>query len=150
MKYIRVETKKDCIEADTLFNELIKYESELDEVINGSANIEGINEEMIAKSNVFLCMAKDNDNPVGYIFAYLKTPYNNVITTNVINLEALYVKEEYRGKGIGGELITMLESWAKENFNKYTIEIVCLSNNKKAMNFYNKMGYNTTKVTLRK
>ena len=39
MEYIKIENEIDCIEADTLFNELIKYESNLDNFINGNANI---------------------------------------------------------------------------------------------------------------
>lgn len=150
MEYIKIENEIDCIEADTLFNELIKYESNLDNVINGNANIEGINKEMMSKSNVFLYMAKDNDKPVGYIFAYLKNPYSSVITTNVIMLEALYVKEEYRAKGVGKHLMTLLEKWAQNSFDKYAIEIVCISNNENAMKFYERMGYNNVKTILRK
>ena len=150
MEYKRIENEQDYIQADILFNDLIKYESKLDNVINGNCSIDGINKEMASKTNVFAYCAKDNDETVGYIFAYLKTPYNNVVTTNVINLEALFIKEEYRRKGVGEKLIHLLEDWGRNNFDKYVIEITCLSSNENALKFYQCLGYTTVKTILRK
>ena len=150
MEYIKINSEKDCIEADKLLNALIKYESDFDGIINGKCIVEDFHKEVLDKSNVFAYYVKENDVAIGYIFAYLKTPYNNVIKTNVVMLESLYVKDEYRKKGIGKTLIRMLEDWAKETLKDYVIEIVCLEKNKIALDFYNRLGYSEVKTILRK
>ena len=96
MEYIRVESELDCLKTDELFNELIKYESELDHIINGECTINGFHKQMLDKSHTFVCYCKDKDIAVGYVFAYLKTPSNKVIKTNVIDVEALFINEKYR------------------------------------------------------
>ena len=150
MQYIKIETENQCDKADELLNELIKYESNFDHVINGECIIKDFHKSMLDKTNVFAYCAKEKDEVVGYIFAYLKTPYNDVIKTNVVMLESLYIKENYRKKGIGRKLIEMLEEWAKTTLKDYVIEIVCLSENKEALKFYKKLGYTEAKTILRK
>lgn len=150
MEYIQVKDYNDCIEVDKLLSELIKFESAFDSVINGNCKIEGFHKEVLEKDKIFVYYAKDDNNIVGYIFAYLKSPYNDVINTNVIMLESLFIKEEYRHKGVGRTLISMLENWAKDNFKNYVVEIVCLSNNKNALEFYKSLGYSDVKLILRK
>lgn len=150
MEYIKLGTKEDCFEADKLLNELVKYESGFDSVINGKCVISDFHEEILNKSHVFAYYVKDKGECIGYIFAYLKSPYNDVIKTNVIMLESLFIKEEYRKQGVGKTLIEMLEKWAQERFNNYVIEIVCLSNNTEALKFYDKLGYKEVKTILRK
>ena len=150
MEYIRISNELDCMEADKLLNNLIKYESEFDKVINGDCIINDFHKDILDKSHVFAYYVKENEECIGYIFAYLKTPYNDVIKTNVVMVESLFIKEDYRSKGIGRTLIEMLEKWAKETFKDYVIEIVCLSNNTEALKFYNKLGYSEVKTVLRK
>ena len=150
MEYIKINSENDCLEADKLLSELIEYESDFDDVINGKSKIEDFHKEVLDKSNVFAYYVKDEDIAVGYIFAYLKTPYNDVIKTNIVMLESLYIREEYRKKGIGRTLIIMLEKWAKETLQNYAIEIVCLNNNKEALKFYERLGYSEVKTILRK
>lgn len=150
MEYIKISSKEDCLEADKLLNELVKYESSFDNFINGNCVISDFHEEVLDKSHVFTYYVKDNGDCIGYIFAYLKSPYNDVIKTNVIMLESLFVKEEYRKQGVGKALIEMLEKWASERFNDYVVEIVCLSNNTEALKFYDKLGYKEVKTILRK
>ena len=57
---------------------MVKYESGFDRVINGKCVINDFHEDVLDKSHVF---------------AYLKSPYNDVISANVIMLESLFVKE---------------------------------------------------------
>lgn len=150
MEFIKIDSNLDCIEADKLLEQLINYESKLDKIINGNAIINDFHKRVLSHSNVFAYYAKENNVPIGYIFAYLKTPANEIINTNVVIVESLFVKEEFRCKGVGKTFISMLEEWAKSNFENYVVEITALSNNEKAIEFYNKMGYSEVKVILRK
>ncbi len=56
-----------------------------------------------------------------------------------IYIEDLYVKPQYRGKGIGKKLLDYINVLAKER-NCARIEWVVLNWNKSAINFYEKMG----------
>lgn len=150
MDFIKVSEEKDYLKADELFNLLVKYESDFDKIINGEAIINGFNKEISKDDDAFVYYVKDNDDFVGYIYAYLKTKKNPVINTNIIDLEALFVKKEYRYKGVGKKLINLLEDWAKERYKDYAIEITCLSNNENALNFYKSLGYKEVKTILRK
>ena len=150
MEYIKISNELDCIEADKLFNSLIKYESGFDKIINGNCVVRGFNKEMLGQPNAFAYYVKDNEECVGYIFAYLKTPYNSVMNANIVTVESLFIKEEYRGKGIGKTLIEMLGKWSEAKFKDYVVEITCLSNNKDALKFYDKLGYMEVKTILRK
>lgn len=150
MEFIKVSEEKDYKCADELFNLLVKYESDFDTIINGACLIDGFNRAISQDEDSFVYYAKDNDNLVGYIYAYLKTKKNKVITSNVIDLEALFVKKEYRLQGVGKELIYLLEKWAKDKYSDYVIEITCLSDNKKALDFYKTLGYREVKTILRK
>ena len=150
MEFVEIKNKEDCIKADGLLNELISYESDFDDVINGNCVIKGFHEECINHSHVFAYYVKDKEECVGYIFAYLKNVENDVLNTNVIVLESLFVKEQYRRNKIGSKLIFMLEEWAKKNFSNYIVEITSLSKNKNAIKFYESLGYKQSKVIFRK
>ena len=150
MEFIKVSEEKDYLKADELFNLLVKYESDFDNVINGDVVINGFNKEISKGEDSFVYYVKDNDEFIGYIYAYLKTKKNKVITTNIIDLEALFIKKEYRDKGVGKKLINLLEEWAKLRYDDYAIEITCLSNNKNALGFYKSLGYKEVKTILRK
>ena len=66
MEYIKISNKLDCIEADKMLNELIKYESGFDKVINGNSKVSGFHDEVLDKSQVFAYYVKDN----AYAYAF--------------------------------------------------------------------------------
>ena len=150
MEFIKVKSSEDCVEADGLLNALISYESDFDDVINGNCVIKDFHKECIDRSHVFAYYVKDGEEAVGYIFAYLKNIQNDIINSNVIVLESLFVKEKYRRQKVGSKLIFMLEKWAKDTFSNYIIEITSLSKNESAIKFYESLGYRQSKVILRK
>ena len=87
-----------------------------------------------------------SDNPLGYRQFAKGKIYNN----NILILEALYVDEEFRKQGVGKLLLNAFENWAKNKYDDYVIEITYISSNENAKRFYEKMGYATSKITLRK
>ena len=66
-------------------------------------------------------------------------------------MEALFVEEHYRRKGVGKMLMKSLENWAKECFEKdFVVEITSINKNENAFGFYKHLGYNEVKTILRK
>ena len=117
MEFIEVKTEKDCEIADSLLTELIKFESDIDKVINKNFIVKDFYSKIINKhTNMFCVYAQEDNQVLGYIYAYLKNPIGSVTFTNIICLDALYVKEEYRKQGIGKKLMGQLEIWANKNY----------------------------------
>lgn len=150
MKVIEVKNATDCQICDEFLGKLINYESSCDDIILSNVNVKDIHKNSLARNYVYIAYAID-ESPIGYIFAYLKNPKGKVNITNVIVLEALYVDEPYRRKGVGKTLMKSLEDWANKCFQKdFVIEITSINNNENAMGFYKHLGYSEVKTILRK
>lgn len=77
---------------------------------------------------------------LGIIWLYKKEVYNELY----LHVNQLVVKSEYRGKGIGKELILEAEKLAKL-FNAKYLELYVIEENKSALGLYNNMGFETKK-----
>lgn len=150
IEIVKATTKQDCKICDELFAKLIKFESGLDSSIYSKTKVEGFHENMMLKNRCFLAYAKA-ETPIGYIFGYLKSSKGNGTTTNRVFVDSLYVDAEYRDKGVGKMLLKSFENWATNEYgDDYEVELLCLANNKKALGFYQNLGYSEVKLTLRK
>ena len=134
---------------DEFLSKLINFEADCDNVILKNVKVSDIHKKSLANDHVYIAYAK-NIMPIGYIFAYLKSPKGKINSTNVINIEALFVEEKDRRKGVGKKLMQAVENWAKETFGSdYAIEITALNNNTNAVEFYKHLGYGEVKTILR-
>lgn len=149
VEIIKAKTKKDCKICDEFLGKLINYESSLDGVINKNVKVEGPAENNIKQEDVYLAYAKQ-DKPIGYILGYRQFNKGKIYNKNILIVEALYVNEDCRKQGVGKALLNSFEAWAKETYDDFIIEITHLTTNENAQKFYEKMGYATSKVTLRK
>ena len=61
---------------------------------------------------------------------------------NVALLRYVYIRKEYRGKGLGRELLNAIDKVAKENFDRVYLYT-------ELTNFYEKIGYTYVKNVLR-
>ena len=66
----------------------------------------------LQRSDWHILIAEDGNKPAGFIMGnILRYEYGN---SDIIgNCDHLFVKPEYRGSGIGSQLITELNNWAK-------------------------------------
>ncbi len=125
---------------------LIRDERQYDPGIDENFIVTNMYENYIEDSNKLLIVAEENDQVVGYLYGIIK-PTDE--TYNYINakLDALYIDNNYRNKGIATSLIEYFKKWAKsKNANK--IEVNVWSNNIKAKRLYEKSNFKTTSETL--
>lgn len=71
--------------------------------------------EIMAKPETRFFLKYEKEIPVGFAQCQLRHDYvEGTKTTPVGYLEAIFVKEAYRGRGYAKELLTACETWAKE------------------------------------
>lgn len=101
----------------------------------------------------YIVVVKDDDKVVGYVYSNIspKETYANNFATffdlssisrdNVGCLSQFYIKEEYRGKGIGSVLFDMSMKWLKQ-FDEIEDYFIFVSNgNDEALEFYQQKGF---------
>jgi len=132
---LRFAKEKDVPVIFSLINELAEYEKLLDEVKVT---------EKILKENLFgkrkyaeVIIAELEKIPVGQALFFHN--FSTFLGKPGIYLEDLYVKPEFRGKGIGKALLKKVIETAKER-NCGRVEWVVLDWNKPSIDFYKRMG----------
>ena len=132
---IRKAGKEDIPIILDLIKELAEYEKLSDEV---SAD------EIKLKNTLFgetkyaeVLIAEYNGKPAGQALFFYN--YSTFLAKPGIYLEDLFVKPEYRGKGIGKKLITNLIQIAKEK-DYGRVEWAVLDWNESAIKFYKNLG----------
>ena len=145
----KVDSIKECLICNNLFEDLIKFESKLDEQINGMFKVEEFYERTLNKEDSVIFVAKDDKKIVGYVMAYIKKE-NKAVNNNIVEVMHIYIDEKYRKKNIGKSLMLKIEDWAKTKLKSFDIELQCVSNNINALKFYESLGYKNIRVRMRK
>lgn len=147
--YIKEAVKDDIKEINNLLTDLIQDERQYDENINKNYTVEDYYEQFWEKEDSCIIVAKDeNNNILGYGFGFIMN-YGNVYDNKVSQLDAVYIKPEYRKKGIARQIIQYFTEWSKRNEVSY-IELKVCNNNSKAIELYEKEGFLTDKRILKK
>ncbi|MHB8580104.1 MAG: GNAT family N-acetyltransferase [Ignavibacteriaceae bacterium] len=133
--FIREANEKDAPLILSLIKELAVYEKLLHEVVA----TEGQLTEMLfgKKKYAEVLIANYGDENAG--FALFFHNFSTFIGKPGIYLEDLYVKPQFRGKGIGKSLLLSLVKLAKER-NCGRVEWAVLNWNESAIKFYNSLG----------
>lgn len=145
----RIYEEKDCELCDDFLSRLNSCEAEFDDVLNGSFKFSDIHKNSLKNDFVYIAIAYQ-DKPVGYIFSYLKANKGKVHNKNVIEIEALFVDENYRKQGIGKRLIESVDEWAKNTFGDYVIELHAINNNINSIEFYKNLGFKAARTIFRR
>jgi len=86
-------------------------------------------------------VAKENGTPVGFVTVSIKKEHVPGATTYPVGyLEGLYIKKEYRNKGIARELVKTAEDWIKSKGCK-EIGSDTWDWNKESIEFHKKLGF---------
>lgn len=131
---IRFANEDECPLILKFIKELADYENLLNEVV---ATEEVLRESIFVNKKAQVVFGELNGEPVS--FALFFNNFSTFLGRAGVYLEDLYVKPEYRNKGIGKIMLSFLGKVAKDN-NYGRVEWWCLDWNKSSIEFYKKMG----------
>lgn len=147
--FIKEAAQEDIKEINNLLTDLIQDERQYDENINKNYVVKNYYEQFFEKQDYCIIVAKEkNNNILGYGFGFI-VDCNSVYDRKFAQLDALYVKPEYRKMGIAKRIIKHFTEWSKENKVLY-IELKVCNSNSKAIELYEKEGFETDKKILKK
>lgn len=82
---------------------------------NGAAELTEEFSALLADREAAVFLGCDGDTPVGFAQCQLRHDYVEGTRTSLVGyLEGIFVKEEFRRRGLAGELLTACEEWARE------------------------------------
>ncbi|MGL5126346.1 MAG: GNAT family N-acetyltransferase [Fusobacteriaceae bacterium] len=131
---IRYATKDDCKLILQFINELIEYEKMTD---YSFATEESIYQSVFVRKKSKIIIGEWLGEAVASAVFF-----NNFSTfkgTEGVYLEDIYIKENYRGKGLGKLMMSFVANYAQATNCNY-MEWICLDWNKSSIEFYEKIG----------
>jgi GNAT superfamily N-acetyltransferase len=132
---IRKSTRRDVPLILSFIKELAEYERLSDQVSATESQLK--NSLFGSRKYAEVYIAEYENKPAGQVFFFHN--FSTFKGKPGIYIEDIYVRPEYRGKGIGKALLNFILKLAKER-NCERVEWVVLNWNESAINFYEKMG----------
>lgn len=132
---IKKAEEKDIPLILSFIKEIAKYEELSDEVI---ATEESLRQSLFSNNpNAEVIFAYSDNEPIAYAVYFYN--FSTFLGKKGIYLEDIFVKSEYRSKGIGKKLFLYLIEFAVKN-NCGRFELAVLNWNESAIQFYKKFG----------
>lgn len=150
IKYEQKDNKKENSPLNEEEQEdVIRVIEKCDGIILQGGNYSYYYDEFIARysiENDITLVAVVENKIIGYLIGSLNTQnsYNKTIQAELDNMCIL---EEYRKLGIGSKLFNKFKEICKEN-DINELKVVASYNNKNAINFYKKNGFEEAEITL--
>ena len=136
-------------EINSMLTDLIQDERKnYDSNINENYKVQEFYEKLIDNENKIIFVARDNDIILGYVYGFIQDN-GNLFNNKMAKLDALFVKEQYRGNGIARSLIREFINWAREKEVAY-VELTVCKDNTNAIDLYQNEGFSINKICLRK
>jgi ribosomal protein S18 acetylase RimI-like enzyme len=88
----------------------------------------------------FGIVAVEKKEIVGYCVGSVTEPISYREQHKTAELESMFVKEEYRSKGLGGKMAVQFLDWSKKN-KAMVIRVHVSAGNKKGIEFYSGLGF---------
>ena len=143
MEYkIRKALMEDAKKINLLFTELMLDERQYDQNIEENVMINHYFEDIIPYTNNYVLVILVNDVIVGFLYGYI---YEN----NLARLKSLFIKKEYRNKGLASALIKEFLSLVKSR-GVTDVEVNVFKDNVKALTLYEKFNLNVIKHDMSK
>ena len=134
MLSIRAATIQDVRLLRTLIRELAEFERELDECVITESDL--ARDGFAANPRFRALIAESDGRPAGYALIF---DYYSTWSGRGLFLEDLFVREEFRGKGIGKALLAAVARIAVRE-NCYGLHWEVLDWNETAIGFYKSLG----------
>lgn len=119
-----------------------KEKEEFDPTIDPEWNTTGEAEDYLEGKlgeDGFAVIAEDDENIIGYAIGSVRGAEDYRGDIEIAELESMYVKSEYRSRGIGTEFMEEFEQWANEsNADRLRVEVT--SQNEDGIRFYENRG----------
>lgn len=98
--------------------------------------------EILLKSDAWHCwfVTDEHNEKIGLVELSLRNIVDGCLSTPVVYLEGLYLKPEYRNKGLGTQLIKKLRNWCSDQGYSELATDTQITNIK-AQQFYEKLGF---------
>ena len=147
--FIKKAINDDINEINNMLTDLIQDERQYDDNINKNYLVKEYYEQFLEKKDSCIIVAKNESNNImGYGFGFIVN-YGNVYNNKVAQLDAIFIKPEYRKRGIARKIIQYFTEWSKKKQVSF-IELKVCNNNKDAIKLYEKEGFYTEKIILKK
>ncbi|MDY4253756.1 MULTISPECIES: GNAT family N-acetyltransferase [unclassified Clostridium] len=131
---IRETNEEDCNLILSFIKELAEYEKLSDEVV---ATEESLKKSLFENKRAEVVIIELDKKPIGYALYFYN--FSTFIGKSGLYLEDIFIKKEFRGRGIGKEAFKFLIKKAKEEGCK-RIEWTCLNWNEPSIKFYKSLG----------
>jgi len=134
--------KKDLKEFAFLIKKLDDFHQKLDSLYKGGTFKERFFycKKLFPKKNVKIFVAWDQKKIIGFLIAKIKKTKYFFKPRFIGIISRIFVENDFRKKGIGMRLVEKALEWFKKRKIKF-VEVVCHSKNKKALNFWKKLGF---------
>ncbi len=103
----------------------------------------------IGKRSRLAHVADVGGKPAGFLLASLEQPPGIFMERRYGHISAVYVQESFRGKGVGGALVAAALRWFGER-RVSRVRVTTDSKNALSVEFWKKLGFQTTVLTLDK
>ncbi len=94
-----------------------------------------------------ICLVAEIDNEIVGYLAGAVMEVESWRPVKRTELENMFVKEEFRSKGVGAKLVNEFFNWSKTKGVERSL-VVAYATNEKAIKFYQKMGFDPESVSL--
>ena len=143
---IRKANLQDASIVNGFLTKLIHDEKKYDSNINDKCEIKEFYENMISNDDSCILIAEYENKIVGYLYGFIVNDGDTCINLTS-KLDALYVEEEYRNKGIANSLIDEFKKWSRTK-NIKIIEVSVCNENESAINLYSKHNFKSIKTVM--
>ena len=130
---------------DALLTQLIQLERQWEPNLDEAFVVSDNYEHRMAEDGTLLLVAEEESKIVGFFFGFF---YPSPVHKQPLALaDAMFVREEYRGKGIGKALLCRFKEWAKAQGAAF-VELKVMSQNAPAQALYESLGFGEIKKYL--
>ena len=144
--------RKDIRSIVELGKEIADYHRRIDDYYISGEEIEKLLrknlEKILGKRNSKVLLAKDKNKILAYGIAFIEKPKAYVKPKKIGHLADLYVKKEYRNKGIGRQMFNKFLEWFKSHKIKH-VELTVDTKNKIAIKAFKKYGFSERRKRMR-
>lgn len=100
----------------------------------------------VASESRLCLISGSGEEIVGYLAGYVKDG-STLRLVKVAELESMYVREEYRGRGVGAKLVGEFLEWAGDR-GVERVSVTAYAANERAIRFYRREGFWEKSVSL--